>query len=183
MVAQVKVQSHKFELPLLKFDLGNLTDGTDIPPPTQTSTQPPVTSPSGEANRGDYIAREPPTRHIIATAAAPRRQGSIRRLFSLTRLHDEFAETSQDVREDRPGRPRSQGAMGPTSPPRLRRTNSFLKAIGAERISTSKRRGSIFFGLPSQASPRPVDPPPVIPEMVPFEAEVKFDEDMFRNIG
>lgn len=184
MGAQIKAPSHKFELPLLNFDFGNLTDGTDIPPPVQPSMQPAVTSLPGEdsVESVNLSTRQLPARGIMASPTTPRRQGSMRRLFSLTRLHEEFVETSPDARDDRPSRPQSQGGMGPTSSPRLRRTNSFLKALGAERMSASKRRGSIFFGLASQTPVRPVDPPPVIPEMAPFEAEVQFDEDMFRNI-
>ncbi|KAI5925812.1 hypothetical protein F4810DRAFT_35011 [Camillea tinctor] len=198
----------RFELPLLDFKFGSLTDGTDIPPPppspkeeiptppktpTQKVEEPKKQESNGSANRNGTT----PSSDITITPVAgvkrpaddvpasptPSGQGSLRRLISKTLLNHAY---------DEQGSIASQGAPRPVSRPtssimteekRAKRSSGWFRRLrhgGYESASSNKRASQIFEEPKKPSGP----PPPKIPELSDLRTKIDthLGDDLFKEI-
>ncbi|EON99570.1 hypothetical protein UCRPA7_4866 [Phaeoacremonium minimum UCRPA7] len=200
------VPSKRFELPVLDFKFGSLTEGTDIPPPLPSPIQEerpktPVkedkeaangngVSKSSEAQaNGNHTPESMVTTSTKAGVKRPaddapvsptlsNRQGSIRRLFSRNLLN---AQYEQDGQSSIDGRPTSQSNGSVMTEKQAKRSSWFRRIRGDD--TSSKRSSRIFEEPKKPAGP----PPPMIPELSALESKVDvndggFGSDLFKNI-
>ncbi|KHN98858.1 uncharacterized protein MAM_03320 [Metarhizium album ARSEF 1941] len=194
----------RFELPALDLNFGNITDGTNIPPPprspkvpTPPQTPPPTkkagpavavvsgneTDKSTPPRNGNIAGIKRPADEAPLSPAGSARQNSLRKLFSRNMLNTSYVEgnlASMDNGSLAAGsRPPSRGgASSIVGGRKLRRSSWFGLFKGGE----SKRSSILFDETPSPQKPtRP--PPPVIPELKDLEKEEgSLGNDLFKNI-
>lgn len=202
------VPSKRFELPVLDFKFGSLTEGTDIPPPLPSPIQEerpktPVKEDKKEAANGNGVPKSaadaqangnhtPESMVTTSTKAGVKRpaddapvsptlsnrQGSIRRLFSRNLLN---AQYEQDGQGSIDGRPASQSNGSVMTEKQAKRSSWFRRIRGDD--TSSKRSSRIFEEPKKPAGP----PPPMIPELSAFEPKGDandggFGSDLFKNI-
>lgn len=191
----------RFELPALDLNFGNITDGTNIPPPpdspkvpTPPQTPPPTkktdsavvsgheTDKSTPPNNGNIAGTKRPADEAPLSPAGSARQGSLRKLLSRNMLNTSFVEgnaASMDNGSLAAGsRPPSRGGSSVMGGRKSRRSSWF----GLFKSGESKRSSILFDDVPSPRKPTG-PPPPMIPELKDLEKdEGSLGNDLFKNI-
>lgn len=202
----------RFELPALDLNFGNITDGTNIPPPPKspirTAHTPPPTPPlvlDRDSNgvltsaplNGNLAGTKRPADDAPLSPAASSRQGSLRRFLSRTMLNSAYAEgQSQPLPvgdssvSPTDERPQSRGGMSFMGGERAsKRASGWFRKFRSGSSSGSRRPSIIGYEnttsfLTSQKSSGP--PPPMldIPELVDLEKDGGSlgGGDLFKNI-
>jgi hypothetical protein len=201
----------RFQLPALNLDFGNITDGTNIPPPpdspppiqkepTPPQTPKKATQESQEAPvaaNGTKEAQTPQSNGKLAgtkrtadeaplSPAASARQGSLRRLFSRNTLNNSYLEgQTATAGVTASPRPESRGAASLLDDRvKSKRSSGWFKRF---RSADQPRRSSVLVQEVQQTAPPPKTPtgppPPMIPELASFEKESGgLGDDLFKNI-
>ena len=200
----------RFELPALNLNFGNITDGTDIPPPPASpvhkdgqisekpivppkdhdkeNTKPANVAVKATATNGKLAGTKRLADEIPPSPTASTRPGSLRRLLSRTKLNNSFAEahlsTNGSVTSPTAARPPSQSGGSFLDDGRSKRNSGWFRRLRGDQ--TSKRSSfAIDNGSSTNLSPkRPSGPPPpTIPELATFEKEQGgFGNDLFKDI-
>ncbi|KAH7157489.1 hypothetical protein B0J13DRAFT_171131 [Dactylonectria estremocensis] len=200
----------RFELPALNLNFGNITDGTNIPPPPDSPVlkvpTPPQTPPPAEVNKkvkevneeskpastnGNLAGTKRSAEDAVPLSpAASSRQGSIRRLFSRTTLNNSYVEgqsqSNGSLTIANGARPTSQSGSSFADDRKSKRSSGWFRRIRTGD-SSSKRASTV---LVEGAPPTPTfnkkpsgPPPPMIPEMADLEKdEGSLGTDLFKNI-
>lgn len=194
----------RFQLPALDLNLGNITDGTNIPPPPASPVakvpSPPRTPaalekatvgasqqlPKANGTLGNEALGTSDEQMSSPTPSA--RQGSLRRFFSRNRLNNEFADgelaagSSAPVLDDE--RPQSRSGFSLMGDRKSKRYSGWFKRLrnGDQQPS---RRSSFLFGSSSTSPTKPSGPPPpMIPELKELEKDDgSLGTDIFKNIN
>ncbi|CAG9995781.1 unnamed protein product [Clonostachys byssicola] len=218
-VATNATSGSRFELPALNLNFGSITDGTDIPPPPDSPVEKekpvlpetpkkkavPETAAKTEedktvkkpeetpkATNGNSAGIKRPADAPPSPSSASYRAGSIRRMFSRTKLNNSYAE----------GHLASNGGVAASidsSRPASRSGNSILDERKSKRASGwfkrlrggESKRSSLILSQESTASTTTIPatnkpsgpPPPMIPELKEFNKdEGSLGNDLFKNI-
>ncbi|OAA72124.1 hypothetical protein ISF_01197 [Cordyceps fumosorosea ARSEF 2679] len=197
----------RFELPALDLNFGNITDGTNIPPPLPSPKvpTPPQTPPAIDAkdaqahgtaaankangiSTGTYHPNEPaplsPTPFV--------QQGTLRRMLSKRTMSNTAAESRLPGSQsalllDNVDRPQSRGGFSLMGDRKSKRNSGWFKRFRNGDQPPSSRRSSFLFSGSSSNLPdtsKPLEPPPpMIPELRELEKdEGSLGSDIFRNI-
>lgn len=178
-----------FEIPSLDLNFGNITDGTDIPPPVMPVSQdismqtPPATPSLGKDDDDDSptIITHQAVTHMPPSPLPSPRQGSLRRLFSRSKLNLDYAEAgSIGIEPDAElMRPQSRAGMSTRSSRRLRRYSNWFRGLSRHGYDNHERQDSIY-GVPTTKN---FTPPPMIPELQGLEEdELSLGTDLFEGI-
>ncbi|CAJ2504258.1 Uu.00g116520.m01.CDS01 [Anthostomella pinea] len=203
-VADVKpasTASKRFELPLLDFKFGSLTDGTNIPPPLpspkeEARTQPKTPSKdevpkkqeaSGVANghgtfpKSDVLSTTNGgiKRPADETPASPTlsSRGSLRRLLSKTLLNNAYDEQGS-ISGQGVSRPPSRTASTIAEDRKVKRSSGWFRRLRSndranDRANDSQRASTPTF-VEEVKTPKKAmgPPPPMIPELSALESKV-----------
>ncbi|KAI1504962.1 hypothetical protein F5X99DRAFT_332267 [Biscogniauxia marginata] len=198
----------RFELPLLDFKFGSLTDGTDIPPPPPSPKEEIPTPPKTPTYKVEEPKKQeengaanghgtPPSSDITITTGAgvkrpaedvpasptPSGQGSLRRLISKTLLNHAYDEQGSIISQSAP-RPVSRPTSSiMTEEKRAKRSSGWFRRLrhsGNESANSNKRTSQIFEEPKKPAGP----PPPKIPELSDLKTKVDthLGDDLFKEI-
>lgn len=190
----------RFELPALDLNFGNITDGTNIPPPLDSPKvpTPPATPPLAKntlpaldvvehmkqpnGNTNAINGNKRSADEVPLSPAASPRQGSLRRFLSKNKLNTSYTEgqlpTSDtgNVSLANSERPQSRGA-GSLMSSRTSRRGSWFRMFRGD----SKRSSMMLDDSKSKKNTGP--PPPMIPELKELEKdEGSLGRDLFKNI-
>ncbi|CEJ82842.1 hypothetical protein VHEMI02888 [[Torrubiella] hemipterigena] len=179
-----------FEIPCLDLNFGNITDGTDIPPPVMSIPQdvlmqtPPSTPPLDKHDdiRAQTMSSRQMNDNLPPSPISSPRQGSLRRLFSRSKLNVDYVEASQASmdQERELMRPQSRAGMSIRSSRRLKRYSSWFTRLGRHGNDVDEQQDSIY-GVSTTS--KFFTPPPMIPELQGLEEEdLSLGTDLFRNI-
>lgn len=180
----------RFELPVLDFNWGKITDGTDIPPPldppvakahhaanqpgTQTldvknSNTPNSVAQSAPEN-GNLVGTKRAAEDTFISPVGSSRQGSLRRFFSRATIDNNHAEgqlrSSENGSVTSSSLPGSQSGLIVVDERKLKRGSTWFKRLKA--ADQTGRRASLFSDDTSRiVTPRDFSapPPPMIPEL------------------
>ena len=198
-----------FELPALKLDFGNITDGTNIPPPPKSPVPKAVSVPdkkdenkensgaadaiglakkSASANPNGKLAGTKRSADQVPLESPPNsRPGSLRRFFSRTKLNNTYAEGQQSTTNgngaatiERPASRSGNSFVGGSSFKSRRSSGWFRRLTGGE-----SRRSSLMFEESASSARKPSGPPPpMIPELRELEKHENstLGTDLFKNI-
>lgn len=204
----------RFELPALNLNFGSITDGTNIPPPpdspvkapTPPATPPPISDATkingqdalknGGTEAGQGIKVSPTNGNLAGTKraaddevplspAASSRQGSIRRLFSRTKLNNSYAEgqlsSNGNLTPGTISRPDSRSGASFLDDRKSRRSSGWFRRL---RSTDSVKRSSLMFEQTPTTPTKPAGPPPpMIPELKDLEKDDgSLGNDLFKNI-
>ncbi|KZZ89656.1 hypothetical protein AAL_07549 [Moelleriella libera RCEF 2490] len=186
----------RFELPALDLNFGNITDGTNIPPPPASPkvSTPPQTPPTptkkpdlsllqtnavetSASSNGNIAGTKRSADEAPLSPAISGRQGSLRRLFSRNMLSANYTE-GNPLSSENGSRPPSRGANSLLGGRKSRRTSWFKIFRGGE-----SKRSSILFDDGASTRKQAGPPPPTIPELKDLEKdEGSLGNDLFKNI-
>lgn len=200
----------RFQLPALDLNFGNITDGTDIPPPPASpilkaatpaekpnpppkdqqkdSSKPTNGGTKSTAANGKIAGSKRPADEELHSLAASSRPGSLRRFFSRALLNNNFTEGqlspsgSGNVAD---GRPASRSGVSLLDGSVSKRGSGFFRRLRSDQQLS--KRSSLAFDSASATSnapakARPGLPPPKIPELRNLEKDSGFGSDLFKNI-
>lgn len=202
--------SPRFELPALNLDLGNITDGTDIPPPPKSPVEKPASKPAKKEEKpkatsatdesektdgpeapavrgqnGNIAGTKRPADDMPPSSGTlPDRQGSLRlrRLLSGTFLNNSYAEGQLSSGS----RPPSRGGSSFMDERKSKRSSGWFKRLrggDSKRSSLIFEQGSDRNGSISTPKKPSGPPPPMIPELKDLEKdEGSLGGDLFKNI-
>lgn len=204
--AQPAKPSKRFELPALNFQLGSLTEGTNIPPPlpspvqkvpTPPKTPPPedvpvkdVTAPTnGHASGSDTSPKSDTTSSTVAGLKRPVEEGpasptyssrgSLRRYLSKNLLNTAYDEQSS-VAGQATSRPPSRTASVMAEERKSKRGSGWFRKLRSS--DGPNKRNSVAQFEPVEVKKEP--PPPMIPELSSWETKVDpaIGDDLFKGI-
>lgn len=196
-------RSPRFQLPVLDFKFGSLTEGTNIPPPLpspieeepselpkaapsadgaaksgSTATNGTQTSPEAQRNGVKRSAAEVALPGSPTSSKAP---ASIRRLFSRNRLNDAYhANHNHNTGEALSPRPTSQSNASIATDRQSKRTSGWFRRLRGSDGQDSKRTSRVFFNNENVKPAVPVHkgpPPPKIPEFKALGSKVDLSDD------
>lgn len=198
----------RFELPVLDFKFGSLTDGTDIPPPLPSPVQEVPTPPktptetdlektkatNGHSNghNGVKDLEVSPQSDMTSTTNGLRRsvdegpvspthsnRGSLRRLLSRTLLNNTYDEQASGGGQGA-SRPPSRMASTISEERKSKRSSGWFRRLRSHESGTASKRNSTQFEDVKKAGP----PPPMIPELSAWNSEVDttIGDDLFKEI-
>lgn len=200
------VEKPRFELPALNFNFGNITDGTNIPPPLPSpkTPTPPRTPPALDAKDAQVhgTAGVNKANGIQSSTCDPEesgplspdhslRQGALRRILSKRTLNNTAAESQMPDSQSAPvlgglDRPQSRGGFSLLADRKLKRNSGWFKMFRNSDQPSSSRRSSFLFGGSSNNLPvtKHSEPPaPMIPELRELEKDDgSLGTDIFQNI-
>ena len=204
-------KTSRFELPALDLNFGNITDGTNIPPPPDSPIQkeptPPQTpqkltkdaeAPAAPANgsseapksNGKLAGTKRAADDAPLSPPLSTRQGSLRRLFSRNTLNNSYLEGQQQAAASAPApvlapRPMSQGGASLLDGSKSKKSSSWFKRLRGGDSSSSRRASVILPEVQPPATPKTPagPPPPMIPELTDLEKDDGgLGADLFKNI-
>ncbi|KAI0013798.1 hypothetical protein F4779DRAFT_293702 [Xylariaceae sp. FL0662B] len=193
----------RFELPILEFKFGSLTEGTNIPPPPPSPKEEVPTPPKTpvqdavekkqEANGTANGHGTSPKPDIISTASAGTKRpaedgpasptlssrGSLRRLLSRTLLNNAYDEQGS-ISGQGVSRPPSRTASTLADERKSKRSSGWFRRLRSHEHDSSKRASQQFDEVKKPAGP----PPPMIPELSALETKVdtNLGDDLFKGI-
>jgi hypothetical protein len=195
----------RFELPLLDFKFGSLTEGTDIPPPPPSPIREErLKTPKEEGEKAKSAANgkangtsdtspqsntskstggtKRPANDNPASPTLSARQGSIRRLFSKNLLNNAYqeGENPSDVQ-----RPESRTSTV-TETKKVKRSSGWFSRLRTSE-SAGNKRASVVASPATPEKKRPAGPPPpMIPELSELKnysaQEGGLSGDLFKDI-
>ncbi|KAM0737694.1 hypothetical protein ACQRIT_007698 [Beauveria bassiana] len=188
------VEKPRFELPALNLNFGNITDGTNIPPPLPSpkTPTPPRTPPALDAKDAQVhgTAGVNKVNGIQSSTCDPEesgplspdhslRQGALRRILSKRTLNNTAAESQMPDSQSAPvlgglDRPQSRGGFSLLADRKLKRNSGWFKMFRNSDQPSSSRRSSFLFGGSSNNLPvtKHSEPPaPMIPELRELEKD------------
>ncbi|KAI9163313.1 hypothetical protein HJFPF1_04919 [Paramyrothecium foliicola] len=200
-------KSSRFELPALDLNFGNITDGTNIPPPPDSPVQREPTPPQTPTkvteepksvpvpvngtnetpqSNGKLTGTKRPADEVPLSPPVSTRQGSLRRLFSRSTLNNSYLEgqTATTTAANSAPRPQSRGAVSMLDDRKSsKRSSSWFKRFRSG--DSSSRRASVMISdIQPPATPQtptgpktPAGPPP------PMIPELKEFEKEDRGLG
>lgn len=195
----------RFELPALKLDFGNITDGTNIPPPLPSPKAPTAPQTAPTLGIKDSCTSGPAgvdkTSGIItdiyhaeecapASPTASARPGTLRRMLSKRTLNNTAAESQLPGSQSAPvldiiDRPQSRSGSSLMDDRKSKRSSGWFRRFRSGDQSPSRRSSFLFGGSSTNLSiARHTElPPPMIPELRELEKEEgSLGYDIFRNI-
>ncbi|TQV93374.1 hypothetical protein V2A60_010210 [Cordyceps javanica] len=196
----------RFELPALNLNFGNITDGTNIPPPPPSPKvpTPPQTPPAldlksdrAHGTAGTIKANGATTGTYYLEKRAPlspglrAQQGALRRILSKRTLSNTAADSQLPGSQSTPvlddiDRPQSRGGFSLMGDRKSKRNSGWFKRFrSGDQPSASRRSSFIFSGSSSNlpATKQLEPPPPMIPELRELEKdEGSLGSDIFQNI-
>lgn len=199
------VDKPRFELPALKLDFGNITDGTNIPPPLPSPKvpTPPQTPPAHETNNsvasgnatasktnGPNNGTSHPEERAPLSPAPSARQGTLRRMLSKRTMNNTAAESQLPGSQcapmmDGPERPQSRGGFSLMGDRQSKRNSGWFRRFRTGDQPSSRRSSFLFGGSSNNLSAmrQTEPPPPMIPELRELEKdEGSLGSDIFQNI-
>lgn len=199
----------RFELPALNLNFGNITDGTDIPPPPDSPIEkkkpslPEATIKKDEASGKDItktvvkpagLAPASANGNLLAGTKRPAddippsptmsigRPGSLRRLLSRTLLNNSYAEGQQSVNGGG-SRPASRSGASFMDDRKSKRASGWFKRLRGADSATRRASLQIDSQQPmtptTPTTPRRPAGPP--PPMIPELADFKEEEGGLGN--
>jgi hypothetical protein len=192
-----------FELPALDLNLGNITDGTNIPPPPDSPVRkvstPPRTPPALEKPRVGASQQLPKANGTqgnetlgasdkqMSSPTSSARQGSLRRFFSRNRLNNEFADGELPANSSVPvlpdGRPQSRSGFSLMDDRKSKRYSGWFKRLRNGDQQPSRRSSFLFGSSSTSPTKHSGPPPPMIPELKELEKDDgSLGTDIFKNI-
>lgn len=191
----------RFELPALKLDFGNITDGTNIPPPLPSPKAPTApqtgltlevkgSGPVGVDNAdGISTGTYHPEECALTNPTASARPGTMRRMLSKRALNNTTAESQIPGGKGAPvldiiDRPQSRSGSSLMDDRKSKRSSGWFRRFRSGEQSPSRRSSFLFGGSSTNLSiARHTElPPPMIPELRELEKEGSLGYDIFRDV-
>ncbi|KAI1080248.1 hypothetical protein F5B20DRAFT_119842 [Whalleya microplaca] len=196
----------RFELPVLEFKFGSLTDGTNIPPPPPSPKEEVPTPPKTPIKENVVVEKKQqeangtanghgtsPKPGILSTTsvgikrpaedgpASPTlsSRGSLRRLLSRTLLNNAYDEQGS-ISGQGVSRPPSRTASTIAEERKSKRSSGWFRRLRSHEHDHSKRLSQQFEDVKKPVGP----PPPMIPELSALETKVDthLGDDLFKEI-
>lgn len=178
--------SSRFELPALNLNFGNITDGTDIPPPPDSPVE------KSKPSAVEHIAKKPSVTEAtvkkdVESSKDTRTAEKPQSVAALAGATNEGQETSTGAGSVAAGsRPPSRGGSSFLDERKSKRASGWFKRL---RGGDSSKRSSLLFdhsqpSTPTTATNKPSGPPPpMIPELSDLEKDHgSLGGDLFKNI-
>ena len=207
-----KPTSKRFELPALDFKFSSLTEGTDIPPPEESPVEEEEEDPklpttaNGNSKKEDGVNAKPETSSPISgskrsaqdelpsSPTLSSRPGSVRRLFSRSRMNAAYANGEQQPEAGARPPSRSNNSLA-DSTKKAKRSSGWFSRFRSNAsddsgivVNDASRRSSL--PSPTEEKKPMGPPPPMIPELSELksgldlreEGTASFGSDLFKNI-